>query len=137
MPRYTVGKFLQDREHWNRMQGHHPGALLPGTCNNNTNNNSNGHGVEFKRRRHVPKSSTSIEGIVQRQKYLLLILSLFLLTKPVCFIKQRIRFVLHWLINCIYIQLHVYVFLIFKQDSHQCNFIIKHVFGYLPLPVCN
>ncbi|XP_059149597.1 G patch domain-containing protein 2-like isoform X1 [Physella acuta] len=63
MPRYTVGKFLQDREHWNRMQGHHPGTLLPGTCNNNTNNNSNGHGVEFKRRRHVPKSSTSIEGI--------------------------------------------------------------------------
>ncbi|KAH9489518.1 hypothetical protein Btru_037379 [Bulinus truncatus] len=64
MPRYTVGKFLQDREHWNHMQSHHLNTQIPGgLASSNVNNNSNGHGGEFKRRRHVPRSAASIEGI--------------------------------------------------------------------------
>ncbi|XP_005106952.1 G patch domain-containing protein 2 [Aplysia californica] len=63
MPRYTVGKFLQDREHWNRMQGHHNASCpLPG-CSNSTSNNSNGHVTEFKRRRHVPRNTPAVDGM--------------------------------------------------------------------------
>ncbi|CAL1528408.1 unnamed protein product [Lymnaea stagnalis] len=62
MPRYTVGRFLQDREHWNRMQSHHPSPLVTGALGV-CSNNSNCHGVEFKRRRHVTRSAASVEGI--------------------------------------------------------------------------
>ncbi|KAK0052239.1 G patch domain-containing protein 2 [Biomphalaria pfeifferi] len=63
MPRYTVGKFLQDREHWNRMQSHHANSQVPGSAACSNINNSNSHGGEFKRRRHVTRSAASIDGM--------------------------------------------------------------------------
>ncbi|BFZ12183.1 hypothetical protein BsWGS_15221 [Bradybaena similaris] len=74
MPRYTVGRFLQDREHWSRMQGHHhqltpapPASSSSCSSNNNSNNSSssNGHGVEFKRRKHVTRNvaNSGVEGM--------------------------------------------------------------------------
>uniref|UniRef100_A0A0B6ZRA5 Uncharacterized protein n=1 Tax=Arion vulgaris TaxID=1028688 RepID=A0A0B6ZRA5_9EUPU len=68
MPRYTVGRFLQDREHWNHMQGHHhQGTQLPCTSSSyciNNNNISNNLGGEFKRRKHVSRIISVVEGMV-------------------------------------------------------------------------
>ena len=72
MPRYTVGRFLQDREHWNRIQGCHgsSGSMQPPGCssvsssNYNNSNSSNGHGGEIKRRKHITRNSTFHEGII-------------------------------------------------------------------------
>ncbi|GFO10218.1 G patch domain-containing protein 2-like [Plakobranchus ocellatus] len=67
MPRYTVGRFLQDREHWNRIQSCHGGSMQPPGCssasssNYNNSNSSNGHGGEIKRRKHITRNSTFLE----------------------------------------------------------------------------
>ncbi|KAK3792247.1 hypothetical protein RRG08_007327 [Elysia crispata] len=71
MPRYTVGRFLQDREHWNRIQGCHGGSsssMQPPECssasssNYNNSNSSNGHGGEIKRRKHITRNSNFHEA---------------------------------------------------------------------------
>lgn len=72
MPRYTVGRFLQDREHWNRIQGCHgnnssssmqpPGCSSASSSNYNNSNSSNGHGGEIKRRKHITRNSNFHEA---------------------------------------------------------------------------
>ena len=64
MPRYTVGRFLQDREQWRKMQGHHSSQGMPG-CSNTNNSSTSSQVIEFKKRRHIQRNSPAIEGTLK------------------------------------------------------------------------